>query len=85
MFKKVGSLFKKRFTTMSKSVVTNRVWLKSTKSSSCEVLIAFSSKIKYETIYSLLKRILTDGLIVNVKYHGTTGSIAFYITATYER
>lgn len=85
LYNKVGSFFKKRFTTLSKTVATNRIWLKSTKSSICDVLLTFRPNIEYETIHALLERILKTGLIVNVKYHSTTRMVAFYITATYER
>jgi anoctamin-8 len=82
---KVGSFFKKRFTTIGKSVVTNRIWLKSSKSSICHVLITFPSDTTYETVFILLDRILKEDLVVNIKYHKTTHRIGLYLTASYER
>jgi anoctamin-8 len=78
-------LFKNRLTVISKTVVTNRIWLKSTKSRQCDILIAFATNIKYETIHKVLDQILRANLIVYVKYHKTTHNVAFYITASYEQ
>lgn len=85
IIKKVGSFFKKRFTSIGKTVVTNRIWLKSTKSSSCHVLITFPSNSTYGTIHALMDKILKAGLIVFIKEHKTSNSVGFYITASYER
>lgn len=48
------------------------------------MLITLSPAVKYDTVYSLLQKILEVGLIVNVKYHKTTHEYAFYITSSYE-
>jgi hypothetical protein len=79
-------LFKKRFTLLSSTVVTNRIWLKSSNNRTCDVLITFSPTESYETIFTILQVLLKEKqLIINVNYHHTSHSIAFYVTATYER
>lgn len=81
--KQVGSLFKKRFHLLSENVVTNRIWLKSTHSRDCDVLIEFAPNSTYEILFTLLDKILKTNLKVIVKYHQTTHRYCFYISATY--
>ena len=81
----VSSFFKKRFSLISKAVVTNRIWLKSEASTQCDVLLTFKENVGFDELKTLLELILDANLIVNVKYHLTTRDICFYITASYER
>lgn len=84
-FNTVSSLFKKRFSLVSKAVVTNRIWLKSETNTQCDVLITFKENVPFGELKLLLELILEANLVVNVKYHLTTREICFYVTATYER
>jgi hypothetical protein len=81
----VGTLFKKRFSQISSTVASNRIWLRSNKSRNCHVLITFFSDATYDTVFTLLDKILKSDLHVNVFYHQTTHKIALYITASYEK
>ena len=82
---KVGSLFKRRFTSISSAVVSNRVWLNSSRSNMCDVLVIFPQEVAFETLGIVLERFLKEDLIISVKLHKTTQTIAFYITASYNR
>lgn len=82
---KVSSLFKKRITLISSTVVTNRIWLKSRPNRLCDVLMTFKDDVDLDQLNILLDLILEAGLLVNINYHLTTKEICFYITATYER
>ena len=59
--------------------------MKSGKNNQCDVLITFSPNVKYSTVFTLLDQILKADLIVSVKYHKTSHSVGFYISASYER
>jgi anoctamin-8 len=48
-------------------------------------LLTFAPNESYETIHTLLNKIIGEGIIANVKYHTTTGCFALYLTASYER
>lgn len=47
--------------------------------------MTFSSNTGYQTMHTILEKILQENLIVNVKYHRVSHEIAYYITASYER
>ena len=83
--KLVGTLFKKRFSIISTTVVSNRLWLKARKSRFCDVLITFNPHVTYLDVFTLLDKILKADLHVNVYYHQTTHRVALYITASYEK
>jgi hypothetical protein len=72
-------------THIGSSVVSNRLWLKSVQTSSWIVLITFPNDTSIDVLRQILNFILTENLIVNIKYHLTTKEIAFYVSASYER
>ena len=51
----------------------------------CDVIVVFPQEVAYEALGIVLDRFLKEDLIISVKLHKTTQTIAFYITASYNR